>query len=155
MLQQVKIINGVKTLVPLSGSTPSNEVALNNMHSVTSNAVAEALKGTVYNSGSSAINKTGGNFRTIANVPKGIYLATYGFGYVAGGNGNWRFTTTDANGVIYFAIYPASSGWLGSISTIVYLPNGGDVSFSAYNSSSSINEQSNGKGLSLVKICDV
>ena len=43
MLQKVVIINGQKVLVPLSGSTPTNEVALNNMHSVTSNAVAKAL----------------------------------------------------------------------------------------------------------------
>ena len=43
MLQKVVIINGQKTLVPLSGSTPTDEVAVDNMHSVTSNAVAEAL----------------------------------------------------------------------------------------------------------------
>lgn len=42
-IAQVQTINGVKTVVPLSGSTPSNEVALNNMHSVTSNAVAKSL----------------------------------------------------------------------------------------------------------------
>ena len=125
------------------------------MHSVSSNAVAQSLQRTVYNSGSVAINKTGGNFRTIANVPKGIYLAIYGFGYVAGGSGNWVIRTTDASGVVYSSLFPASTGWKGSISTLIYLPNGGDVSFSAYNSSSSINEQSNGKGLTLVKIGDV
>lgn len=125
------------------------------MQSVTSNAVAESLQRTVYNSGSGSINKTGGDFRTIANVPKGIYLAIYGFGYVAGGSGNWVFRTTDANGVVYSTLFPASTGWKGSISTLIYLPNGGSVTFSAYDSNSSINEQGNGKGLTLVKIGDV
>lgn len=43
MLQQVRIINGQKVLVPLSGSTPTNEVASGNMHPVTSNAVYDSL----------------------------------------------------------------------------------------------------------------
>lgn len=40
MLQQVKIINGQKVLVPLSGSTPTNVVERGNNNPVTSNAVA-------------------------------------------------------------------------------------------------------------------
>ena len=45
MLQQVRIINGQKVLVPLSGSTPTNEVTSGNMNPVTSNAVANILNG--------------------------------------------------------------------------------------------------------------
>ena len=134
---------------------PVDEVTSGNMQSVTSNAVAEAFLRNVYNSGNGEINKTGGNFRTISNVPKGVYLAIYGFGYVAGGAGYWKFTTTDPQGVTYSSLMSARTEWLGSFTTIIYLPNGGNVSFSAYSADSRINEQGNGKGLTLVKIGDV
>lgn len=44
MLMQVKIINGQKTFVPISGTIAVNEVTSGNMYSVTSNAVANVLE---------------------------------------------------------------------------------------------------------------
>ena len=41
MIGQVKTIQGVKTVVPLSNETATDSVALGNMETVTSNAVAE------------------------------------------------------------------------------------------------------------------
>lgn len=43
MIGQVQIINGVKQIVPVTDTTPVDEVTVNNMQSVTSNAVARAI----------------------------------------------------------------------------------------------------------------
>lgn len=43
MIGQVKTINGVKTVVPLSNETATDSVAPGNMESVTSNAVAQSF----------------------------------------------------------------------------------------------------------------
>ena len=45
MLQQVKIKNGQKVLIPLSGSAPTDSVTSGNMNPVTSNAVYQSFKG--------------------------------------------------------------------------------------------------------------
>lgn len=45
MIGQVQIINGVKQIVPVTDTTPVDEVTVNNMQSVTSNAVAQAIAG--------------------------------------------------------------------------------------------------------------
>ena len=54
---QVQIINGQKTLVPVSGSAPTDSVTSGNMNPVTSNAVAEALKYTYVEVGTSVNDK--------------------------------------------------------------------------------------------------
>ena len=92
MLQQVKIINGVKKLVPLSGSTPTNEVALNNMHSVTSNAVAKSL------SYSTTEQKTGAKWID----EKDIYKITQDLGAY---NGGWFYPNhniSNIDTIIYY-----------------------------------------------------
>ena len=44
MIGQVQLVNGVKTVVPVSGEVSTDNVTVNNMQSVTSNAVAQALE---------------------------------------------------------------------------------------------------------------
>ena len=45
MIGQVQMINGVKTIVPVTDTTPVDEVTVDNMQSVSSNAVATTLQG--------------------------------------------------------------------------------------------------------------
>lgn len=63
MIGQVKTINGVKTVVPLSNEVATDSVASGNMESVTSNAVAKALQGSVFNS-----DGTPGNYFLLAKA---------------------------------------------------------------------------------------
>ena len=125
------------------------------MQSVTSNAVAQALKRTVYQSGTGSVSNSSGNIRTITNIPKGIYIVHYGFGYVQNNNNLLCFTSTDPQAIILTSLTNENrTGWLGELTDIMVLPNGGNISLSMYSSGTYI-EQSNGAGLSAVKIGDV
>ena len=133
----------------------TDTVASGNNLPVTSSAVANALKGTVYATGTGAVSKTSGNIRTLSNLPKGVYVVHYGFGYVEANNNYLMFTTTDPQGFCYTSLCLESRvGWVGELTSIAKLPNGGDVSLSMY-SSGSYSEQGNGTGLVAVKICDL
>jgi len=136
---------------------PIDSITSGQSRPVTSNAVDAALKPTIYNSGADAVAKTGTDIiRKISNLPKGIYLVTYGFGYLSVQTDYFEFYTTDTGGTISTTIFTLVNGWANcEKSCIMYLPNGGDVGMRGYANTSRFTEQANGKGLSAIKIGNV
>lgn len=124
MLGQVQIINGVKQIIPVTDTTPIDEVTVNNVQSVTSNAVAQSK------SYSTTETKTGGVWTDGKPIYRKVFTGL-NFGDVIGTWTNTGASLSNVNYLINGKAVRKTSSQITVVNSFNYQMSGNNIQYHA------------------------